>query len=510
MPLLRPFSSKPMTTIPGEDLLLENRLVAGDAGEKPTPAQLAELKQQQIIVEQGQRYVALLLAANGTREVSVHEVLIPNSGAFRALFLQLQLAPLVDSHLTVALLMRSIDEVMARFVHTGAIQPRFWVDLPGDPYRRAPGTPISVSPVLHIEPVKRLFAQTGTNIGNGEGDLYITGLFKNIFGGAEVLTVDASMGTRTKLLYVANYSQPIANLAHWRLDSSGFVNTTTFDWGGYQSSTRGVLTTIKHWPQVPLPFARTQRGEAAPTSILHEATVLHQWRRLQNVALQSTQVWQQLGDDAKLLLMYAVLADSRNSPQLPTAGKLLKVAVEAAAGPFQRCKHPYVKQTVQYHQGFTLLDSVLVLVLAQSGVLVPLNGTSSVLDRFYTGGANSVRGFALNGIGPQQQGTPLGGDVMVAGGVSVFLRVPYTGVESNFKLHLFVNAARLVPWAWVQNKLTRELVSGLGDASILVGVGVVYNHERARFEGSVSLPLQAAASEDLRKGFQFGVGVSFL
>ncbi|CAG8780002.1 9204_t:CDS:2, partial [Gigaspora rosea] len=77
---------------------------------------------------------------------------------------------------------------------------------------------------------------------------------------------------------------------------------------------------------------------------------------------------------------------------------------------------------------------------SRNGFLYTLNGQQSkISDRFFLGGAQSIRGFKLNDIGPREEKKDsLGGDLYIAGGVSLFTPLPKL---SNYpvKGHLFMN-----------------------------------------------------------------------
>ncbi|CAG8763826.1 4563_t:CDS:2, partial [Racocetra fulgida] len=62
----------------------------------------------------------------------------------------------------------------------------------------------------------------------------------------------------------------------------------------------------------------------------------------------------------------------------------------------------------------------------RNGFLYTLNGQQSkISDRFFLGGAQSIRGFKLNGIGPREdKKDSLGGDLYIAGGASLFTPLP--------------------------------------------------------------------------------------
>ncbi len=85
----------------------------------------------------------------------------------------------------------------------------------------------------------------------------------------------------------------------------------------------------------------------------------------------------------------------------------------------------------------------MLAVGARSGVIQGVSGSSIPIDeRFFNGGANSVRSFAERDLGPKDRGNPIGGEYF-----SVF-NVEYTfPVYGELNLALFVDAGNLLPRA---------------------------------------------------------------
>ena len=137
---------------------------------------------------------------------------------------------------------------------------------------------------------------------------------------------------------------------------------------------------------------------------------------------------------------------------------------------------------------------------------------SSLLDRFYIGGPNDVRSFLLNGLGPKDYNSCIGGDLFLNGGISLITDIPKYN-ESNFKIHNFINFGRLVGFnkdISLFNNLQNLNLTLTSQYSISYGFGILFNHPMARFELNFVLPLVTHERDSLRKGIQYGIGVSFL
>ena len=65
--------------------------------------------------------------------------------------------------------------------------------------------------------------------------------------------------------------------------------------------------------------------------------------------------------------------------------------------------------------------------------------------RFYLGGATTVRGFGMWGIGPQDSGYSVGGEAYWAAGLHLYHPLPFLQGQINefLKTHLFLTAGNL-------------------------------------------------------------------
>lgn len=143
------------------------------------------------------------------------------------------------------------------------------------------------------------------------------------------------------------------------------------------------------------------------------------------------------------------------------------------------------------------------------------NGSSNVtniLDRFYVGGSNQLRGFLPSGIGPRAEtggssspGDALGGDVFYTSTLALSLPFPGVNVLSKNGLRLFgfVNSGTLVGLSDASN-----LVSFINSSRIAVGCGVSMGTPLGRIETTYALPLRFS-NKDARRSVQFGIGLNF-
>lgn len=123
------------------------------------------------------------------------------------------------------------------------------------------------------------------------------------------------------------------------------------------------------------------------------------------------------------------------------------------------------------------------------------------MDKFQLGGANDMKGWLMAGMGPKQMGLSVGGNYFHALGLNVFTSIPFYR-ESNFKLHGFTNIGKL------SNKV--GISETLKDNCVSAGLGVSFAHPMAAFELNWVVPITANSGDSLRKGLQWGIGISFL
>lgn len=462
-----------------------------------------QLQKQQLLTQQNQQFLEQLFHDSKTTPVKVHNVQLTNSQTLRDSFISHQLRPLLDRRVTnLETFLGDLETITHRFVKSGAIENVLVSIHAVNPNQggvfgnrmrtRTPET-MTVVPVFNFVPTKRFFAKTGTNIGNGEGDGYVQFQFRNLFGGGENLEFDATSGTKTQSSYLMNYNQPIFNNVDYMSENLIYVNERKLDWIQSKVKARGMTNRL---------YTRFSKWN-------HEVILENYWKLLDNYGSKSLEVLGQARSSYKSSIAYNLIYDSRNNRTLPTSGKFFQLGLEYN-GLFKFNKYPFVKTAgqVQLNYDLPLIQSTL-LTTSKFGILYPLTNTSSILDRFYIGGPNDVRSFMLNGLGPKDYNSSIGGDMFINGGVSLISRIPRLDPESNFRIHNFINCGRLAKLNKYQG-IADNLKQLLHSHSVSYGIGILFNHPMARFELNVVVPLVAHETDSVRKGIQYGIGISFL
>ncbi|KAK0628793.1 surface antigen-domain-containing protein [Bombardia bombarda] len=447
-----------------------------------------------------------LLAPVTLRSIEVHGAKNTRRGLLDNLF-QPIIEQAASSRITFGDLLRQLNTANEKLGPTTTTSPPSSTSL-----LDVPPTDLDIS--IRVREKSRLQLSAGTDIGNAEGSAYTNAVLRNIFGGAESLSVNASTGTRTRSAYNAVFSSPLLNNPDLRLSLEGLRSSAQKPWASHDEHLTGGTLRLA-WL-------------APNTADTHALTYTSVWRQLTNLTPTAS----------------------------PTTGYLLRLVSELAGWGPLKGDVSFLKSELELSGAVPLLASpttgepsgISLGAGFRMGVLYPLPlgysltsntaAPSRINDRFLLGGPTDVRGFKQAGLGPHDGADAVGGDVFAAGGVSLLVPLPRLGRESPLRIQFFANGGRLVA---VKNKgKGREVLSGggvgsegrglvldsraafngvkaavgelVGDGlpSVAAGVGLVYAHPQARFELNASLPVVQRRGEEARKGLQVGVGISFL
>lgn len=213
------------------------------------------------------------------------------------------------------------------------------------------------------------------------------------------------------------------------------------------------------------------------------------------------------GDNVKHSVIHSMSKDVRDNTIAPNNGYMWKVMNEVSLGKFLKTNFE-----INATKSWLPLDFITLSSTIKGGYIHNFHSKSypiHIMDKFYNGGSNDVRSFQLMGLGPKDILDYVGGDTSLSYGISLFSRLPIKRFyESNFRLHWFLNGGRLVNR---NNCSPQELFEQMiSQHSLSTGVGIVFRHPVARFELNFTLPITAHTSDATRKGFQYGIGISFL
>ncbi|RDW71745.1 putative SAM50 [Coleophoma crateriformis] len=391
------------------------------------------------------------------------------------------------------------------------------------PSKTDPSTSVSdIAFSLSAREKSRILMKTGTDLGNAEGSAYGSLLWRNIFGGAESLNLNASAGTRTRSAYQAVFDTPILSDPDKRISVDVLESSTSKAWASHEEA---------------LKSGGIKYSWATKSGTRHQLGYTGVWRQVTGLAGNaSPTVRNDAGDSVKSSITHTWLADRRNHPFLPSRGYMVKTISEIAGwGPlkgdvaFWKSELETAGAVPIPIPGVAGDSGVSLSAGLRAGMLYPLpvgfgsqSQPSRINDRFQLGGPTDVRGFAMSGLGPRDGPDAVGGDIFAAGSCNLLMPFPRVGKDTPLRFQLFANGGRLLALnnagekgnqgsSSVQQSVYSTVAElGNGLPSIAAGCGVVYAHPVARFELNFSLPLVLRKGEEARKGLQFGVGINFL
>ncbi|RKP05119.1 surface antigen-domain-containing protein [Thamnocephalis sphaerospora] len=443
--------------------------------------------------DQGHQSVFSVIYNARDQPVDVNAVLIHGVNHTRRSFLKYLATPIMEAE-TLGEMIEGTREAaarMARFeIYTSVAAG---LDMARGPLAREG----SVDAQLYVKERGRITIKTGTEIGDVEGSLNGSFIYRNVFGGAERFEASASFGTRTSASFQTSLSAPIAADPDRIISINGYQ--TLRDNALYRSHdemSRGVALRYDTY---------TSLGQHQ----LYYDLVWREVRRLGSKA--SLSVRQDAGHTLKSSIGHALVHDRRELAEVPTSGYVMRLQNELAGfgGDIK-----FVKSEVEGQRLRRLGRGFSTSLTVRGGLILPLREEERIRvnDRFLLGGPVSLRGFALHGVGPRDKRDAIGGDIYASIGASLFTPLPKVDSE-RLKGHLFVNAGslRVVPHEGLRSAKGRDMLRSMyRHASVSAGFGLVYWHSMARFELNFCVPIAASTGDRLHTGLQFGFGLHFL
>ena len=384
--------------------------------------------------------------------------------------------------------------------------------------------PNDVNVDLRVRELGRFKLKTGTDVGDGESSAYGSLLWRNIFGGAETLALNASAGTRTRSAYSATLSAPVQSNPDLRLAADALGSSTHKPWASHEEVLKG---------------GNLRLSWLSPEADVHSVEYSGMWRQITGLYPgASPSVRAEAGDSVKSSIRHTFHRDRRDNRHLPQDGYVVRSNVElAGVGPLAGdvgfakgdidvgAALPVPLPGISGPTGISIGGGLRMGMLYPLALGNPFAGRaqpSRISDRFQLGGPNDVRGFKMGGLGPHDGADAVGGDVFAAGSLNLLVPVPYKGPESGLRLQAFLSGGRLVALRGGKGeggmdggevrggmaRAFRDVFSGV--PSVAAGVGLVYGHPMARFELNFGLPVAMARGEQCAKGLQVGVGINFL
>ena len=464
-----------------------------------------------------------------SQPATLHRFTLHGAKNTRRTFLDPIIAPLLadaQSDTTLGDLMFSLRSVVGKLERLDIFHPSPNISLSSADQTDPSASPTDLDVDLRVRELGRFKLQTGTDVGDGESSAYGSLLWRNVFGGAETLALNASTGTRTRSAYSATLGAPVLSNPDLRLAADVLGSSTHKPWASHEEVLKG---------------GNLRLSWLSPDSDVHAFEYSGMWRQITGLyAGASPSVRAEAGDSVKSSIKHTFQRDRRDNRHLPQGGYVVRSNLElAGVGPlggdvgFAKgdvdvgAALPIPVPGTQGPSGFSLGAGLRMGMLYPLALGNPFAGRalpSRISDRFQLGGPNDVRGFKMGGLGPHDGADAVGGDMFAAGSLNLLMPLPYKGPESGLRFQLFLNAGRLVALrgkakeggmdgATVRGgmaKAFRDIWLGGHTPSVAAGFGLVYGHPMARFELNFGLPLAMAKGEQCTKGLQVGVGINFM
>ncbi|MBI1871073.1 MAG: outer membrane protein assembly factor BamA [Chlamydiae bacterium] len=194
---------------------------------------------------------------------------------------------------------------------------------------------------------------------------------------------------------------------------------------------------------------------------------------------------------------FSLTRDTRNSPLSATQGMRNSISLEVAGGPFG-FDRDFTKYTTR-NSLYIPLPLDLVLRLSGQAGLVDNFGDSDrvpLFERFFLGGANTIRGFKFRDVGPKdEEGEPIGGKSMITG--SAELTYP---IFEKLRGAVFYDTG---------NVYEDYADFDLGDLRTGVGVGLRLDLPIGPIRLDYGWPIDRDEFQDSDGRFDFNIGYSF-
>ncbi|KAL8921470.1 MAG: hypothetical protein Q9172_004009 [Xanthocarpia lactea] len=483
-------------------------------------------ERERALYEKQQRRLSELIEANTTLPCTISSIRILGARNTRQGFLKRIVDPLLsanrDRPYTLSEALRETQYAVDKLHRHDIFSERPSISIDRPDQTDPSSTPTDIDVYISVREKSRLTFKTGTEAGNTEGSAFTNLTLRNIFGGAESLDLNASLGTRTRSAYQASFEAPILANPDFRGEAGGLASSTQKVWASHEEILKGGWAKLR-W------LGRGGKYELGYTGL---------WRQVTGMAEKaSPTVRGDAGDSVKSSITCSLTNDQRDYPLLPHSGYFTKSTLELAGwGPLQG-DVAFAKTEFEAQgavpipiPGLEGNSGVAFTTGFRTGLMYPLPvgfgskpEASRINDRFQLGGPTDVRGFRLGGLGPRDGNDAVGGDLYAAGSANLLVPLPRVGPEKPFRIQAFINGGRLLALKRAGSEKddldassVRQSVSstiaalGNGLPSMAAGVGLVYGHPAARFELNFSLPLVIRRGEDARKGLQFGLGISML
>lgn len=354
----------------------------------------------------------------------------------------------------------------------------------------------------------------------GERDASVEGAFlwRNLTGHCDTLKMavawmggaKSAFAEEPSLSWDASYTAPFA----LGLDTKAYARL-----GG----------SVRNYSRQSSHTLRVRDGEIGIHSSLGKFALASAWRELCAVEDDASPlIREEAGHSWKTSLKHEIGYDTRDNAAMPSEGVALTVCEEVTLPRLGDVRFVKGEGNAQMH--VPLGASGVVLSVSARGGMVLGRGGKSVLvqDRFFLGGANSLRGFLARGIGGRDGRDAVGGEAFYTLMAMFSVPVPRESLLwqlFNARVHVFGNVGDLMDSGVAGRHFRRAVKREEGVAiskhlkgvwndiyksmRVALGLGVALETSIGRVEINFCQVMRAADSDQFKTGIQFGISESF-
>ncbi len=389
--------------------------------------------------------------------------------------------------------------------------------------------PTAADCVIGLKENNRYRFNVGTtaDVSNFTSELEASARFKayNALGYGEGFRIDWSRGNVNEGTVSATYMNPrfLGTDEEFSVDlfreSHNFMQPSSYREHQTGLRLRWMNETKDHQVQYWLAVRELMCSKARGGAKEEETPALANWA--------SREIQEQAGYHTLSSVKHIYTRDRREDARITTGGYTVRVTTELAGLGGDPRLQKFFKEHVQCDANIPLPSqngsgwNASLFLSLQGGLLVPLGeaeARSYIGDRFFLGGQNSLRGFAVKGAGPSapQRGSrgegardALGGDVMVAGLAALRFDIPFASWARELGIYgqLFCNVGSIMAFTGFSD-LNADVRTLRKEARTSIGVGLVLPLDK---QGSVELNYcrvrKSLHHDKWRHGVHFGFSV---